>query len=85
MTTKTQASTRKRAISCREKKKHTETAAYMAAKKMNDKGKYVKPYQCSICKGWHLAHRNKEAVLQDLFARIEAERSKGSKTGIRTV
>lgn len=46
------------------------------ANRLNVKGIYVKPYQCDICKKFHLTKRRKENVLEDLFKKIEKERIK---------
>lgn len=80
MPTKKEASRAKTNRSCRTKQKLTELAANVVAAKMNKKGKYVKPYLCPTCKGWHICGRNKESVLMDLFKKIENERKKGIRT-----
>lgn len=75
MTTKAQAQRRKKAISCRTKVAFpSEAAAQGAAGRMNASGKRVKPYQCDICKKWHICSRNKVSVLTELFGQIEKER-----------
>lgn len=75
MTTKAQAISRKKSISCRTKAVFSsETDAQGAAGRMNAKGRRVKPYRCDICGKWHLSKRDKVSVLTDLFSQIEKER-----------
>lgn len=64
----------KQKASCRNKRKLGESLAYKIAAGMNAKGKYTKPYKCSICNGWHICSRNKVSILNQLFDQIVAER-----------
>lgn len=68
--------TQKQRKSCRNKKKYDSNhTAQSRASYLHTKGLYLRPYECPVCKGWHLAKRNKLSVMADLFKRIEKERS----------
>lgn len=72
---KNQAIKTNKTRSCQTKKTYESLEqASVSSRLLNQKGIYVKPYQCSICKKYHMTKRNKKNVLEDLFKKIEKER-----------
>ena len=65
----------KKQRSCRTKKVYGSLSeATTFANKLNNQSIYVKPYECSICKKFHLTKRSKKTILEDLFKQIEKQR-----------
>jgi hypothetical protein len=65
----------KKQRSCRTKKVYASLSeATASANKLNNQSIYVKPYECSVCKKFHLTKRSKKTILEDLFKQIEKQR-----------
>jgi len=65
----------KKQRSCRSKKTYGSLSdATTLANRLNAQSIYVKPYECSICKKFHLTKRSKKTILEDLFKQIEKQR-----------
>ena len=65
----------KKQRSCRTKKVYnTLDEATTSANRLHNQGIYVKPYECNICKKFHLIKRSKKTILEYLFKQIEKQR-----------
>lgn len=65
----------KKQRSCRTKKSYVSLSEATAfANRLHSKSVYVKPYECSVCKKFHITKRSKKTILEYLFKQIEKER-----------
>lgn len=61
--------------SCANKTKHkTIGAAQHHTRHLDKKGVFVKPYECPICKGWHVCKRDPVQTVYALLDKIKKEK-----------
>ena len=61
--------------SCANKTRHrTQQAAHHHVSHLHSKGVFVKPYECPICKGWHICKRDPAQTVYALLDKIKQEK-----------